>query len=76
MSKPAPKPRPVGPDGATLVGDGTLTGVVKTSKGYALMTAEVAPDGSVVLTVSGSQAFKQFVVTQQKRAAFAGAMKA
>lgn len=79
MSRPknqAPASVPTGVDGATLVGGGTLTGVVKTTRGYALATATVMPDGTTVVTLGNSQAFKQFVVEQQKRAGLAGAMKA
>ncbi len=65
----------VGPDGATPVGPMTLTGVVKTSKGFAVATAVFDGD-SVKVTLAGSQAFRQFVDAQHKRAVVAQALKA
>lgn len=73
---PAEEPRVVSPDGATPVGDMTLSGVVKTSKGYAVATATIAPDGSATVRLSHSQSSKEFVAAQQKRTAQVLAVKA
>lgn len=77
MSRPRNEPiRLVGEDGGALVGNATLTGVVKTTKGYAVATVYVSADGGIKAVLGKSQAFKEFVAQEQKRAAAAGASKA
>jgi hypothetical protein len=60
---------PAGPDGATPVRAYTLAGVVRTTKGYALATCVVGLDGSMSVSLGGSQVFPEHVVTEHARAA-------
>lgn len=61
MSNPPPRKhiqRPRGADDATPVGSMTLSGVIRTTKGYALATAVFSPDGSLTSLALGiSQAY-------------------
>ena len=71
--KPTPvvAPKVSAPDGATLVSAMTLTGIVKTSKGVAVLTAQLGPDGAVKsLKLGNSQDArfgKPFVAEEHKR---------
>lgn len=69
MSKPANQPprKTVGPDGATLTGPVTLTGVVRTSKGYAVARAVVSPDGTAAITLGVSQVYREHVAHEHSR---------
>lgn len=76
MSKNAPpKPRVTSPDGATVTGDMTLTGIVRTTKGFALAIATITAEG-VKVELGGSQAFKEHIAILSKRASLAQALKA
>lgn len=58
-----------GPDGARLSKTGLLTGLVKTDKGYAVLTARIRVDGTLEsATLSRSQAEKVYVAMEHKRA--------
>lgn len=62
-------------DDATLKGNATLTGLVRTSRGYATAVAVFAPDGSVVsLKLGLSQAHKPFAAIEHKKAVIKAAM--
>ena len=65
-----------GPDGATPVGPMTTSGVVKTTKGYAVATVTVDEDGSLSVKLARSQAFKQYIAAEHKRQAVAEALRA
>ena len=66
-----------GPDGATPSASMELSGVVRTTKGYAMCNVKLAADGSVLaVSLSDSQAFKQHVATLAKRAQLEAALKA
>lgn len=73
MSRKLQLPTTVGPalvtaDSATLKGNATLSGIVRTTGGYAVARVELAPDGSVVRIVVGpSQANKAFVAIEHQR---------
>lgn len=55
-------------DDAALKGNATLTGIVKTTKGYAVAMVELAPDGSLITAFVGpSQANKVFVAKEHHR---------
>jgi hypothetical protein len=72
MSKPDRKtlPRIEGPDGAVPSGPLTLTGVVKTTKGYAVALVELSPSGAVLsATLRGSQTFPEHVAREHQRIA-------
>ena len=75
MSKPRNSPPPASPDGATPIGAMALSGVVKTSKGFAVATATIAADGSLSWRLGVSQRFKEFIVKEHYRAQSAQAMK-
>lgn len=70
---PAPAPqqtavKTVSPDGATVVKEMILTGLVKTTKGYAVATVVLRPTGEVVSCALGhSQAYKEFVALEHSR---------
>ncbi len=65
------------PDGATLKGNATVTGLVKTSRGYATAIVELAPDGTTVAVRLGlSQAEKRFVAIEHKREVVKAALRA
>lgn len=72
------KPEPlVGPDGGTPTAPMVLSGVVKTSRGYAVALATLRADGTVErVELKGSQAFKQYVAAQHKNIVLAEALKA
>ena len=75
--KPQSKPRLVGPDGASPTAPLSLTGVVKTSRGFAVARATFAPDGSLIgVELQRSQAFKQYVAAEHKRLVVSEALKA
>ncbi len=65
-----------GPDGATPAAQMTLTGVVKTSKGYAVAVATIAKDGTVALKLRSSQSMREFVALEHKRLAHAATLRA
>lgn len=55
-------------DEAALNGSATLTGLVKTTKGYAVAIAEFSPDGSLAQLVIGpSQANKIYAAKEHQR---------
>jgi hypothetical protein len=55
-------------DSATLKGNAVLTGVVRTTKGYAVARVELGPDGSLIQAWLGpSQANKVFVAQEHHR---------
>lgn len=65
---PSNGPAVVTVDSATLKGNATLTGIVRTTRGYAVARIELAPDGAVVRIVVGpSQANKAFVAIEHQR---------
>lgn len=67
----------VGPDGASPSGPIEISGITKTSLGYAVVRAVLKPDGSVEsVSMTASQAFKEHVASQHKRIALAEALKA
>jgi len=77
VSRPKNAPPLVGPDGATAAAPLVLSGVVKTSKGYAVARATLKPDGTVeAVSLMPSQAFKQYVAAQHKRIVLAEALGA
>lgn len=58
----------IGPDGATVIAPMRLTGVVRTSKGFAVAQVTFGPDGAVISAALGrSQALKEFVALEHKR---------
>lgn len=75
MRVPPPK-KLAGPDGAEPTKAMVLTGVVKTSKGYAVATAVVDREGVAKLSLGTSQAYKEFVAREHKRLALAATLKA
>jgi hypothetical protein len=78
--KPQPqsiqKPRPQSLDGAEPAGTMVLTGVVRTTKGYAVARAVIARDGNVTVTLGHSQTHKEFVAIEHKRSLTAATLKA
>ena len=73
-----PKPvRVTSPDGAELKGNATVTGLVKTTKGFATAIVELSPDGAVVsVRLLLSQSEKRFVAMEHKREVVKAAMRA
>lgn len=65
-----------GPDGGTPTGDMELSGVVRTSRGYAVAQALVKADGSVTVTLGPSQAYPEHVAHEHKRVAVNAALRA
>lgn len=80
MSRPknkAPTEPPVGPDDAFPVKSMALSGVVRTSKGYAVAVVTLSPDGEVLsLTLGRSQVGKQYVAAEHKNVMVAEALRA
>lgn len=75
--KPKPKATLKGPDGATPSSTMDVSGVVKTTKGYAVCSVKMAADGSVLsVSLSDSQAYKQHVAMIAKRVQLDAALKA
>lgn len=74
-ARPAP---PTGPDGAIPVALMTLSGVVKTSRGFAVCRAVLRPDGTVerIELLGPSQARKEFIAGQHIKVAQLEALKA
>lgn len=76
----SPRQRPVvveSPDGASLDRNATLTGVVRTTKGYAAMIVVVDPSGALVSAkLHGSQAYPDWVVRDQARMSHSVALAA
>ena len=69
-----PSARVESPDDAALKGNATLTGLVRTTRGYATALVELAPDGSLMSVRLGlSQTEKRFVAIEHKRALIAAA---
>lgn len=69
MSRPRSEPieKPTGPEGATLARDATLTGVVRTSKGFAVVRLVLTPGGAVKsCRVGRSQAQIDFIAAEHK----------
>lgn len=66
MSRPKSQPVTAGPDGATPTGAMTLSGVVKTTKGHAVATVTIAPDGSHAVKLGVSHAFKEFAAREHR----------
>lgn len=68
---PSAPPTPTlvtGPDGATLSKTAMLSSVVRTSKGFAVAYAEIAPDGSVKsIRLGYSQTAPEFIAREHKR---------
>lgn len=74
---PSAPPAIASPDGAALVRNATLTGVVRTTKGYAAMVVVVDPSGALVSAkLHGSQAYPDWVVRDQARMSHASALAA
>ena len=73
-----PKPvRVTSPDGAELKGNATVTGLVKTTKGFATAIVELTPDGSAVsVKLLLSQTEKRFVAIEHKREVMRAALRA
>lgn len=71
MSRPRNEPpltAPSGPEGATLTKDATVTGVVRTSKGFAVARVVISPNGAVKSVRLGlSQAERRFVAMEHAR---------
>ncbi len=65
-----------GPDGATPMTQMTLTGVVRTSKGFAVAVATITRDGAVTLKLRSSQSMREFVALEHKRLAHAATLRA
>ncbi len=80
MAKPAqvrpPQNTFASPDGAAPHGEMTLTGVVRTTKGYAVAVGHVLKDGTVTITLGTSQSHKEFVALEHKRIALRETLKA
>ncbi len=57
------------PDGATPVGTMTLSGVVRTTRGYAVAIASLGEDGSMVVTLGNSQVYPEHIASEHKRVA-------
>lgn len=56
-----------GPDGAKPTRPMTLTGVVRTSKGFAVAQASIALDGTLTVKLGYSQSEKQFVAHEHAK---------
>lgn len=70
-------PAPTGPDGAKPTATMVLTGLVRTSHGYAVAIEEIGADGQrLSLRLGRSQAIKNFVAQEHKRVLVAAAQKA
>lgn len=68
MSKPTARPRPpTAIDGGTPIGPMTLSGVVKTTRGYAVATATFDADGNATVKLGNSQAYPEHVAAEHKR---------
>jgi hypothetical protein len=75
MAPTKKEPKPDSLDGATPVGPMVLTGVVRTTKGYAVARA-VVKDGAAVVTLGHSQTHKEFVAMEHKKVLIAATLKA
>lgn len=65
---PVREPVVLSPDGAVPTGPMRLAAPVRTSKGYALAIAEIAPDGTVLKVKLGhSQTALEFIAREHKR---------
>ena len=71
MSRPRNQPPPAtiqSPDNAAVTKPMVLTGLVRTSRGFAVATATLEPDGTVrSVRLGHSQAFKTFVAMEHQR---------
>ena len=57
----------IGPDGATPLGEMRLSGVVRTSGGYAVVTVDISADGGMAVKLGPSQRVLEFVCAEHKR---------
>ena len=67
MSRPPSRPKLVGPDGASPVGAMTLTGLVRTSRGYAVASLVVEPDGTQAFRLGNSQVYPEHIAAEHKK---------
>lgn len=79
MSAPSRKQvKPVtGVDGATAKGAMTVTGVIRTTKGFAVAEVVLSPTGDVLtIHVGVSQTERHFIALEHKRVAVAATVRA
>lgn len=76
MSAAPKQAKAKGPDGATPVGTMRLTGVIRTTRGYAVAQETVDADGARSLVIGPSQAFPEHVASEHKRVVVNATLKA
>lgn len=66
-----------GPDEAYPVGNFELTGVIKTSRGFAVATITLSREGRVVeMKLGRSQTYKEFIALEHREVARAASQRA